>query len=134
MPQTTPPTYSWAVMLGDGSRFPVEAAYPTIEDGHMLLKDSAHKIVFAAAPGIGCSFERRSTAPAPPQTPTPAITLTKYPEGCFCTYSWEFGYWAPAGRMTRNVNWGCKADHADIDAYGALAADSSSPVPAVAAR
>ena len=62
MPQTTPPTYKWIVHLADGSHFPVEAAYPTIDDGHMLLKNSAGKIVFAAAPGTGCSFTRQRLA------------------------------------------------------------------------
>jgi hypothetical protein len=58
MPDNPPPAYWWAVSLPDGQIFEVEAAYPVIDDGHMLLKDSFHKIVFAAAPGAGCSFRR----------------------------------------------------------------------------
>jgi hypothetical protein len=58
------PAYKWTVTLADGSHFSVEAAYPVIEDGHMLLKDSAHKIVFAAAPGVGGSFTRQGLSHA----------------------------------------------------------------------
>jgi hypothetical protein len=49
------------VTFADGPPRVVEAAYPVIEDGHMLLKDSAHKIVFAAAPGAGCTFQRQES-------------------------------------------------------------------------
>ena len=61
MPEKTPPAYQWSVSLAaaPGPGFLVEAAYPVLaDDGFMLLKDSDHKIVFAAAPGTGCTFMR----------------------------------------------------------------------------
>jgi hypothetical protein len=62
MPENNLTAYTWTVTLTDGSRFSVDAVYPVIEEGHMLLKDSAHKIVFAAAPGTGGSFTRQGPA------------------------------------------------------------------------
>jgi hypothetical protein len=61
MPEKAPPAYRWDVALAadPGHALTVEAAYPVLDsDGHMLLKDSDHKIVFAAAPGTGCTFAR----------------------------------------------------------------------------
>ena len=63
MPDSNPPpAYWWTVSLSDGQRLLIEAAYPVIDDGHMLLKNSDHKIVFAAAPGSGCSLTRGARA------------------------------------------------------------------------
>jgi hypothetical protein len=133
MPDNPPPAYRWAVNLADepGLRT-VEAAYPVFDDGHMILKDSAHKVVFAASPGTCCTFTREGLADV---GSAPSVTFTGYPDGCLCTYSWEFGSWSPAGRMTRTRNWACKADHAEIDrtavlaagAHGDLAADNPPP-------
>jgi hypothetical protein len=80
MPENPPPAYRWTVSLSDGQRFSVEAAYPVIDDGHMLLKDSAHKVVFAAAPGSGCSFTRAGLATSAPDTPDGR--LAGKPDGC----------------------------------------------------
>lgn len=78
MPENKPPVYSWTVGLADSSTsFTVDAAYPVIDDGHMLLKDSDHKIVFAAAPGAGCTFTRAGLA----ATSEPGVTVKVHAGG-----------------------------------------------------
>jgi hypothetical protein len=123
MPEKSPPAYRWDVALAadPGHALTVEAAYPVLDsDGHMLLKDSDHKIVFAAAPGTGCTFTRGA-----PVTPAAGpVTVTKFPDGCTCTYSTWTGTGDQAWRWERKVNWGCKADHAEIDQRAALTADA----------
>jgi hypothetical protein len=97
--ETAPRAYSWSVGLaGHGTSFLVEAAYPVIDDkGHMLLKDSEHKIVFAAEPGTGCTFTRRALASASsgaavawahvPDGPVDCYgAAVKLPGGCTYTY------------------------------------------------
>jgi hypothetical protein len=62
MPATV---YKWTVKhSGRTAPLTVDAAYPVVEDGHMVLKDADHKPVFMAEPGLGCTFERRGLAAA----------------------------------------------------------------------
>jgi hypothetical protein len=82
MPDNPPPAYWWTVSLSDGQRLLIEAAYPVIDDGHMLLKNSDHKIVFAAAPGSGCSFNRGGRADADPAADNPPPGTGFWPCGC----------------------------------------------------
>lgn len=128
MPDNPPPTYAWTVAYpGPGSFLTVEAAYPVIEDGCMLLKDSGHKIVFAAGPAAGCTFTRGSLVNPPPAA-APALNLipVKFPDGCLCTYSGtaHFGTGSPAMRWERTMNWSCKADHGMVDHLAVITADS----------
>jgi hypothetical protein len=123
MPEKTPPAYSWAVSLAadPGHGFTVEAAYPVLaDDGFMLLKDSDHKIVFAAAPKTGCTFTRGE-----PSAPGPVSVTGGFPPGCACAYTGTWSSGVMAGRWERNVNWACKADHAEIDQLAVVTAEST---------
>lgn len=118
VPENPARDYAWAVTLAYGVPFPVEAAYPVIDDGHLLLKDSAHKIVFAAAPGTGCTVRRGAPAAGAVTVPLDALNV---PAGCACSYAWEYDGGTPGGRWTRNVGVRCKAsDHTEIDQRVAL--------------
>jgi len=122
-----PPSYRWSVSLAGGSSFAVDAAYPVLDDnGHMLLKDPDHKIVFAAQPGTGCTFIRGAVATAVPVPCTVPLTVTRFPEGCACTYTYTSDLTSPvpAVRWARNINWGCKADHVEVDGTAVLTAGS----------
>jgi hypothetical protein len=121
MPDNPPPAYRWTVSLTDGQSFPVEAAYPVIEDGHMLLKDPAHKIVFAAAPGTGCTFTRAGLADA---SPGPVSVTGGFPANCACTYTATWNSGVMTGRWARNINWACPADHTEIDRLAVVTAAS----------
>lgn len=121
MPDKPPPVYRWAVSLYDGRSSTVEAAYPVLEGGDMLLKDQAHKIVFAAERGTGCTFTRGALADA---APGPVSVTGGFPANCACTYTATWNSGVMSGRWLRNINWACEADHAEVDRLAVVAADS----------
>ena len=78
--------------------------------------------VFVAEPGLGCTFERRERVrPAPAASPA----VITFPVGCTCAYSgWSWSGDPSKARMTRDLNWACSADHAEIDQIAGVCADS----------